>query len=83
MALQCRKVLKWTYYQYFVYIVLLYVYCYYECIDIEYDNKVIVVLNVYAYYFKTKSQTLFKLCVCIPSCLHIVGLKWITKILMG
>ena len=45
----------------FVYIMLIYVYCYYECIDIEYDNKVIFVLNIYAYYFKTKSQTLFKL----------------------
>ena len=57
-------------------------YCYHECIDIEYDNKVNFVLNVYAYYFKTKSQTLFKLCVCFPSGLHIVDIKWVTKILM-
>ena len=62
---------------------LIYVYCYYECIDIEYDNKVNFCTNVYAYYFKTKSQTLFKFSVCFPSCLHIVGLKWVTKILIG
>ena len=62
---------------------LIYFYCYYECIGIEYDNKVNFVLNVYVYYFKTKPQTLLKLYICFPSCLHIVGLKWVIKILMG
>ena len=56
---------------------------YYEYTDIEYDNKVNFVLNVYAYYFKMKSQILFKLCVCFLSDLHIVGLKWVIKISMG
>ena len=55
MALQCRRESG-----HIINIMLIYVYCYYECIDIEYDNKVIFVLNIYAYYFKTKSQTLFK-----------------------
>ena len=54
---------------------IIYFYCYYECIDMECDNKVNFVLNVYVYYFKTKPWTLLKLSVCFLSCLHIVGLK--------
>ena len=56
---------------------------FYECIDIEYNNKINFVLNVYTYYFKTKPRTLLELSICIPRYLHIVGLKWIVKLLMG
>ena len=33
----------------------------YECINIEYDNKINFVFNVYTYYFKTKPRTLLEL----------------------
>ena len=47
------------------------------------DNKINFVLSVYTYYFKLKSRTLLELSICIPRYLHIVGLKWIVKLLMG
>ena len=49
----------------------------YECINIEYDNKINFVFNVYTYYFKTKPRTLLELFMYFPRSLHIVGLKWI------
>ena len=54
-------------------------------IDIEYDNKINFVLNVYiyAYCFKTELLTFLKLSKGFPTFLHNVGLKWGVKILMG
>ena len=55
----------------------------YEHTDIEYDNKINFVLNVYTYYFKMKPQTLLTLAICFPTYLHIVGLKWVVKLIKG
>ena len=52
----------------------------YECINIEYDNKINFVFNVYTYYFKTKPRTLLEFFIYFPRSLHIVGLKWIVKL---
>ena len=52
----------------------------YECINIEYDNKINFVFNVYTYYFKTKPRTLLELFIYFPRSLHIVGLKSIIKL---
>ena len=52
----------------------------YECINIEYDNKINFVFNVYTYYFKTKPQTLLEFFIYFPRSLHIVGLKWIVRL---
>ena len=52
----------------------------YECINIEYDNKINFVFNVYTYYFKMKPRTLLELFIYFPRSLHIVGLKWIIKL---
>ena len=53
----------------------------YECKNIEYDNKINFVFNVYTYFFKTKPWTLLELFIYFPRSLHIVGLKWIIKLL--
>ena len=43
----------------------------------------LILYLVYIYYFKTKPRTLLELCICFPRSLHIVGLKWIIKLLKG
>ena len=49
-------------------------------INIEYDNKINFVFNVYTYYFKMKPRTLLEFFIYFPRSLHIVGLKWIVKL---